>query len=430
MRILIAVFVFTGFCFAGVVSKMYKVDSTFTNIWNSMGRDAEGNIYVAAGHRDWDYLSPKKDVAFYKFNFKKDVFEKVGTVREASERAGNWVPSSAFPDKPFDAAGKVHTSIRYFKGKMYFATATTMDVWPFTSELEFYPKFFRGSHLYSYDTKTGLLEDLNKKNTVFAPGSGIQDIAIDYHHNAIFGLGYPTGRVFKFDLTTGESREMWQSPDGIPNHNGGAVSRNLLIDNNGILWFANWNKLVAYIDHLDELPDSMEEPKLRFPNNEGTYTGHFQAMAYSASRDTIYFQRQSIDKIYRFRVKAQKLDFIADAKTPSLLLRWDLNKLYWIAGKKPDFKLFEYDILSGKTTTIDVKGDGISKDWAGNGDAVDKYGNLWFTNKTATESTVLKVNIGVPCSICDKDIFNYGDSPKKYKHKWPKRQETPDNDGR
>ena len=424
-RILAVVFCFAGLCMAGVVSKQYKVDSTFTNIWNSMGRDAEGNIYVAAGHRNWDYLSPKKDVAFFKFNFKKDVFEKVGTVRDASERIGNWVSADAFPAKPFDAAGKVHTSLRYYKGKMYFATATTMDVAPYTSELEFYPKFFRGSHLYSYDTKTGVIEDMNKNKTVFAPASGIQDIAIDYHHNAIFGIGYPTGKIFKFDLSTGESREIWQCPDGIPNHNGGSISRNLIVDNQGILWFANGHKLIGYIDHLNEISDSLDEPKIRFPNNESAYTGHFMAMAYSASRDSIYFQRQEINKIYRFRVKARKIDFIADAITSSLLLRWDLNKLYWIAGEKSDFKLYEYNIISGKTSVISVGGDGISKAFSGNGDAVDKYGNLWFTNKTATESTVLKVNIGEPCSICDKEIFDYGASPRKYKHDWPKREETP-----
>jgi len=39
--------------------------------------------------------------------------------------------------------------------------------------------------------------------SVMAPGNGQQYIAIDYHHDAIFGVGYPTGHVFRYDLKTG-----------------------------------------------------------------------------------------------------------------------------------------------------------------------------------------------------------------------------------
>ncbi len=409
-----------------VVSKKYLVDSVFTGIWNSMGRDADGTIYIACGHNDWDYISPQKDIAFFKFDDKKDLFIKIGTVKEASKKNRNWVSSEAFPTKPFDAAGKVHTSIRYYGGKMFFATATTMDVYPYIRELEFYPKFFRGSHLYCYDVTSGTLSDLNKKNSVFAPGDGIQDIAIDHHHNVIFGIGYPTGKIYKFDMTTGESKAVWQSPDGLPNHNGGAVSRNLMIDNNGILWFANGSKLIGYTENFDEIHDSIDELKIRFPNNEGTYTGHFQAMAYSASRDTIYFQRQGVNKIYRFRVKDRVIDFIADAKARSLLLRWDLGKLYWIAEDDTNkFNLYEHDILSAKTERLIVGGDGITKLWSGNGDSIDKFGNLWFTDKTVKEGSVLKVSLGVPCSSCDKNPFSYGQKPLKFKHEWPKRDVGP-----
>src|SRR3989339_99171 len=414
--------------FSKVVSKQYVVDTVFTSIWKGMGRDAQGNIYIAAGHKIWDYLSEKKDCAFFKFNFEQDRFEKITTVRTVSEKEGNWVPRSDYPSKPFDAAGKVHPSLRELNGKVYFATATTMDAKTYPLELEFYPQFFRGSHLYCYDPVTNVLQDLNAKNKgVFSPGSGIQDIAIDYHHNAIYGVGYPTGKVFRFDLSTGECKEMWQCPDGIPNQDGGRVTRNIIIDNQGILWFANGSKLIAYIAHLEELPNP-SVTSVMFPYTENNYSGHLLSLAYSASRDSIYFCRSAMNKIFRFRVKARKIDFIADANTSSLLLRWDLNKLYWIVPEKKKQKLFEYNITSGKTVEIKVEGDGIPKPghhWSGNGDAIDKFGNLWFSNQGVVGGTALKIDLGVPCPTCGKEPFDFGPKPQKYTHEWPKREEIP-----
>jgi hypothetical protein len=50
--------------------------------------------------------------------------------------------------------------------------------------LEFYPQFFRGSHLYEYDPANGSLRDMNAwDKSVMAPGNGQQYIAIDYHHD-------------------------------------------------------------------------------------------------------------------------------------------------------------------------------------------------------------------------------------------------------
>jgi hypothetical protein len=415
---------------ADISSTTYTLDSEFTSIWNGLGRDAQGNIYIAAGHRAWDYLSHEKDCAFFRFDFDKDAFVKIGTVRQVSEAADNWVDHTRFPAEPFDAAGKVHTSIREFKGKMYFATATTMDASTYGLELEFYPQFFRGSHLYEYDPETDRMRDMNAwDQSVMAPGNGQQDIAIDYHHDAIYGIGYPTGQVFRYDLKTGESRMVWQSPDGISNHNGGYVTRNLIIDRQGILWFAHGPRLVGYVNHLDEIEADVRMV-VPFPESESSVTGHLQALAFTATRDTVYFHRQGVDKIYRFIPGLRKIDYIADARTSSLLMRWDLNRLYWTAVQRVETDqdspsqsrrrrmtvLIEYDIATGQSRELEVGGEGMPRPdnhWCGNGDAVDRDGNLWFSNQGPKGGTVLKVDLGIPCEMCRGDVFSWGEPRRR-----------------
>ncbi len=138
--------------------------------------------------------------------------------------------------------------------------------------------------------------------SVMAPGNGQQYIAIDYHHDAIFGVGYPIGHVFRYDLKTGQSRMVWQSPDGISNHNGGYVTRNLIIDRQGVLWFANGGHLVGYVHHLDEIEAgaNMVAP---FPEQESSETGHLQALAFSATRDTVVSSRRP-DRFHQRRAAA------------------------------------------------------------------------------------------------------------------------------
>ena len=149
----------------------------------------------------------------------------MGTVKAASELLDNWVTHAEanYPANPFDAAGKIHTSIVEYKGKMYFGTHATCDMPSFQEDLATYPTFFRGGHLYSVETNGNAMMDCNGfAKEVMAPGLGIMDVAPDYHHNGFFGVGYPTGDYFYHDLNTGRSRKIWRTPQGINNSNAGS----------------------------------------------------------------------------------------------------------------------------------------------------------------------------------------------------------------
>jgi len=62
---------------------------------------------------------------------------------------------------------------------------------------------------------------------------------------------------------------------------------------------------------------------------------------------------------------------------------------------------------------------------SGNGDAVDRDGNLWFFNQGPRGGTVLKVDLGIPCQMCRGDVFSWGEPPAKIGHEWPERDLGP-----
>ena len=115
-------------------------------------------------------------------------------------------------------------------------------------------------------------------------------------------------------------------------------------------------------------------------------------------------------------------------------MRWDLQKIYWTVldvdatpkgkKKKAPTNLVEYDIKSGKIKILKVGGDGLpppDHHYTGNGDAVDKDGNLWFANQGIRGGNVLKVDLGIPCKMCASDVFDWGEAPKKHKNEMPDR---------
>ena len=45
---------------AAITSKVYALDSEFTSIWNGLGRDAKGSIYIAAGPGPGTICPPRR----------------------------------------------------------------------------------------------------------------------------------------------------------------------------------------------------------------------------------------------------------------------------------------------------------------------------------------------------------------------------------
>jgi hypothetical protein len=98
--------------------------------------------------------------------------------------------------------GKGHSIFVEFNGKLYFATHVGYYAVSHGQELIGTPpagyKPYPGAHFLSYDLKTGVFENLAK-----APeGEGFQTFAMDAQRGRLYGITWPSGLFFRYDLRT------------------------------------------------------------------------------------------------------------------------------------------------------------------------------------------------------------------------------------
>jgi hypothetical protein len=389
-------------CWGQITSKRYTLpDANYSKLWDGIGRDDQGNIYIGQGRYEWQYDNRNKDCKVFRYNYGTDGFDDLGTVSAASERLDNWVSytDANYPANPFDAQGKIHTSFYEYKGKVYFGTHATCDEPTFPEDLETYPKFFRGGHLYAYNKSSGQIEDCNGiRKAVMAPGNGLMSVMVDYHHNGFYGVGYPTGKLFYHDLNTMQSTEIWQTPQGLPNRDAGSITRNMIVDNDGRAWFFGGFGLLGY-SHTQK--DTVIVP---LPPGHIGWNGHFAAVAHSVTRDSIYFVDLGRTEIFRLRVKARKLDYIVQTTGDVCALRWDQEKLYYINNG-----LKSYHVRTGFIQSYSVGGYGIGAVYRGSGDPIDRNGDIWCS--THRDRDLVKIQLNDPCDICKTAVWDYGTPP-------------------
>ncbi len=187
-----------------------RPDFPHHSVWNAMGADAEGRIYVAVSN----HVHSGGDVALYRIEPGEgpgdDRVTALGTLSEISGRAGNWMPG--------ESQMKVHTFLSpHADGRLWFAS---MDYAP-TEPL-------RGAHLYALDPATGEVEDLsasaptmfyggaavpNPRATGAAPGlgngvlaarSGIKGMAVNPAlPGVIHFMTFPEGEIVRHDIEAG-----------------------------------------------------------------------------------------------------------------------------------------------------------------------------------------------------------------------------------
>ncbi len=113
------------------------------------------------------------------------------------------------PAKTHVPQGKVHVPLFEHKGKVWFATHTAF----YHGEL---PEMntgkrapYSGGHFMSYDLKTGRFTDL----AAVTSGEGIITMAIDKTREVLYGLTWPSGLLFTYNLATKELR-CWGAVQG------------------------------------------------------------------------------------------------------------------------------------------------------------------------------------------------------------------------
>ncbi len=106
------------------------------------------------------------------------------------------------------AQGKSHVNFVESNGKLYFATHLGYYSIIKGMEKTGLPtgdyKAYRGGHLISYDMKTKKFEDLG----IGPNKEGIITMNMDTQRGLIYGLSWPTGILFRFDIATKEMKDL------------------------------------------------------------------------------------------------------------------------------------------------------------------------------------------------------------------------------
>ncbi len=189
---------FTGFAAEVPVAEKRLTARTF-NSGFSQAHDTYNGISCASDGRIYYVLSSESiDVGAKMFSYepKTGVVDPLGDLTEACGEKAKSIPQ-----------GKSHVSFVESNGKLYFAShigyysivdgMETMGIPP--AGYQAYP----GGHLLAYDLAARRFEDL----AIAPQREGVLAMNMDGRHGRIFGLTWPSGIFFRYDLSTRNLKE-------------------------------------------------------------------------------------------------------------------------------------------------------------------------------------------------------------------------------
>jgi hypothetical protein len=196
--------------------------------YNGISSASDGRIYYVL-------CSQLMDIAgqMYCFDPRSGKTEHLGDLTEICGEKGMKVV----------AQGKSHVNFVEMNGKLYFSTHlgyySIIDGMEKTGVPTGDYKAYRGGHLLAYDMKTKTFEDLG----IGPHSEGIITMNMDTQRGIIYGLSWPTGYLFRYDVARKEMKDlgpaMGKGEDG-KGKDFRVVCRSIAIDpDDGSVYFTN-----------------------------------------------------------------------------------------------------------------------------------------------------------------------------------------------
>ena len=227
--------------------------------YNGISSASDGKIYYVL-------CSQLMDVAgqMYSFDPKSGITEHLGDLTEICGEK----------DMKVVAQGKSHVNFVESGGKLYFATHLGYYSIINGMEKTGLPageyKAYRGGHLLAYDMKTKTFEDLG----VGPHNEGIITMNMDISRGLIYGLSWPTGFLFRYDVAKKEMKDLGQATGKGEDGMGidfRVVCRSLAIDpDNGTVYFTNAEGQIKFIKTGQDAVETVEGEDMR-KDYFGTY---------------------------------------------------------------------------------------------------------------------------------------------------------------
>jgi len=320
--------------------------------YNAMGTASDGRIFYCLSSENID-----QGAKMFCLDPKTQKVTEVGDLTEACGEKG----SKAIPQ------GKSHVNFAEMNGKLYFGTHVgvysivegkeTMGIPP--AGYKPYP----GGHLLSYDLKSGKFEDFG-----IAPGrEGVLTFKMDTKRGRIFGLTWPSGIFFRYDLTTRNlksfGKQCADGEDGVgPTYR--TVCRSIAVDlDNGSAYFTtSEGTILRYNAATDTVvPVEGEDMKKDYfglydPTSPGHMGYNWRSTFWRAKDKMIYGVHGNSGYLFRFDPRAPRievLDRITSEPSKRCGMFDQFSYGYLGFGLGPDGKTIHY--LTGGPIYVDGK---------------------------------------------------------------------------
>jgi hypothetical protein len=215
--------------------------------YNGISSASDGKIYYVLSSQSIDVAGQ-----MYFFDPKTSKIEHLG---DLSEICGE-------KDMKVVAQGKSHVNFVESNGKLYFATHLGYYSITDGKEKTGIPgkgyKAYRGGHILAFDMKNKTFEDLG-----IAPhNEGILTMNMDTHRGLIYGLTWPTGYLFRYDVAKKEMKDLGPSTgrgeDGMgPDFR--VVCRSIAINpENGTIYLTNAEGQIKSLKVAQDVVETIE----------------------------------------------------------------------------------------------------------------------------------------------------------------------------
>jgi hypothetical protein len=290
-----------------LVAKVY--DSGFPlahDTYNAMGTGSDGKIYYVLSSEEVDVAAQMRS-----FDPRTGVIEKLGDLNEASGEKG----------RKAIAQGKSHVTFVEADGKLYFAThigyysiidgMEKLGVPP--KGMEPYP----GGHLLAFDMKSKKFEDLG----IAPEREGIITMNMDTQRKRIYGITWPTGYFFRFDLAKREMKNLGRvAADG---ENGigkqyETICRSLAVDpRDGSVYFTNSRGEIRRYKYDRDALDTVTGDDMRKdyfgqydPHSAGHMGYNWRQTVWHSGTNAVYGVHGNSGYLFRFDPKAERMDVL------------------------------------------------------------------------------------------------------------------------
>jgi hypothetical protein len=268
--------------------------------YNGMGVGSDGAIYYVLSAEPHDTAGQ-----MYSYSPATNQVKHLGDLTEACGEKGKQVV----------AQGKSHVNFVESNGKLYFATHTG-----FYSIIDDMEKMgvpppgwqpYQGGHLLAFDIASGKFEDL----AVAPRKEGILTMNMDVRRGRIYGLTWPTGIFFRYDLAKKELKELGSFFELGENGKGASyrtICRALAVDpEDGSVYFTRGEGTILHYRYDSETVSEFAGDNLRkdyFGLYDPTSAGHmaynWRQVVYHPGERAFYGVHGNSGYLFRFDPRA------------------------------------------------------------------------------------------------------------------------------